>query len=111
MPGYLLILLLLLALWLLLIRPAQRRQKQQQALLASIQVGDEIVTAGGLYGTVKALHEDELRVEIAPEIEVRIARRAVAGVVSDKREEQPDEPEEIEPADEPEDSTKATLPN
>jgi preprotein translocase subunit YajC len=114
-PGYLLILLLLLALWLLLIRPAQRRQKQQQALLASIEVGDEIVTAGGLYGTVKALDDDEVRAEIAPGIEVRIARRAVAGVVSDKAEEEPEEPEEapeeikeIETAEEPETAGKAT---
>jgi preprotein translocase subunit YajC len=114
-PGYLLILLLLLALWLLLIRPAQRRQKQQQALLASIEVGDEIVTAGGLYGTVTALDDDEVRTEIAPGIEVRIARRAVAGVVSDKVEEEPEEPEEepdepaeIEAAEEPETASKAT---
>jgi preprotein translocase subunit YajC len=107
-PGYLLILFLLLALWLLLIRPAQRRQKQQQALLASIEVGDEIVTAGGLYGTVKALQDDEVRVEIAPEIEVRIARRAVAGIVSDK---ETAEPEELEPAAEPEERSEATLPD
>jgi preprotein translocase subunit YajC len=107
-PGYVLILFLLLALWLLLIRPAQRRQKQQQALLASIEVGDEIVTAGGLYGTVTALEDDEVRAEIAPGIEVRIARRAVAGVVSDKKEA---EPEEVEAAGEPEERTGATLPD
>ena len=104
MPSYIFILLLLLAFWLLLIRPAQRRQKQQQQLLASVEVGDEIVTAGGLYGTVKALEEDELRVEIAPGVEVRIARRAVAGVVSEPEEE---EPEELEAAEEAEELSEA----
>jgi preprotein translocase subunit YajC len=90
--GYIFILLLLGAFWLLLIRPAQRRQKQQQKLLSSVELGAEIVTAGGLYGTVKALEDDELRVEIAPGVEVRIARRAVAGVVTE-----PDEEEQAEP--------------
>ena len=112
MPSYIFILLLLVAFWLLLIRPAQRRQKQQQQLLASVEVGDEIVTAGGLYGTVKALEDDELRVEIAPDVEVRIARRAVAGVVSepDEEEQEADEPEELAAAEEPSEETRANLP-
>ena len=45
-------------------------------------MGDEILTAGGLYGHVRALgEEDDLVVEIAPGTEVRVARRAVAGIV------------------------------
>ena len=111
MPGYLLILLLLAALWLLLIRPAQRRQKAQQQLLSSIDVGVEIVTAGGLYGTVKALEDDDLRLEIAPGVEVRVARRAVARVVPEEEEEEPDELDTGEPeAEEPEERTEANLP-
>ena len=118
MPGYIFILLLLLAFWLLLIRPAQRRQKQQQQLLSSVELGDEIVTAGGLYGTVTALEDDELRLEIAPGVEVRVARRAVAGVMSEPQEEEPeeDEPEELDAPEEPEgpeeprEESKANLP-
>ena len=107
MPQFVFILLLLAAAWLLLIRPAQRRQKQQQALLAAVQVGDEIVTAGGLYGTITALEEDEVRLEIAPGVEVRVARRAVAGIVSEKEEETP---AELEPAEEPSQEREANLP-
>jgi preprotein translocase subunit YajC len=114
-PGYIFILLLLLALWLLLIRPAQRRQKQQQALLASVELGDEIVTAGGLYGTVTRLEDDEVRAEIAPGIEVRIARRAIAGVVSEKSDKaqagEVEQQEEVEAAEAPEERSKATLPD
>jgi preprotein translocase subunit YajC len=102
---FLFILLLLAALWLLLIRPARKRQQVQQSMLAAIEVGDEIVTAGGLYGTVTALEDDDVRIEIAPAIEVRIARRAVAGVVSDKEE----EPEELEAGEEPEEPSEANL--
>ena len=100
MPQFVFILLLLAALWLLLIRPAQRRNKAQQQLLDSAEVGDEIVTAGGLYGTITAVQEDEVRVEIAPGIEVRIARRAIAGIVSDKSEEEAEELEAAEESDE-----------
>jgi preprotein translocase subunit YajC len=90
-PQFVFILLLLAALWLLLIRPAQRRNKAQQQLLGAVEVGDEIVTAGGLYGTITEVRDDEVRLEIAPSIEVRVARRAIAGVVSDKDEEEPEE--------------------
>jgi preprotein translocase subunit YajC len=104
------IVILLAALWLLMIRPAQRRQREQQRLTAAMEVGDEIVTAGGLYGTVKALQDDEVRLEIAPGIEVRVARRAVAGVVSDKEDAAAEEaPPEVEPAAEPEETKADTL--
>jgi preprotein translocase subunit YajC len=69
-------------LWLLLIRPQRQRQVAQRELISSVAVGDEILTAGGLYGHVRALgDEDDLVVEIAPGTEVRLARRAVAGIV------------------------------
>ena len=69
-------------LWLFLIRPQRQRQMQQQRLLASVEPGDEILTVGGLYGIVQEIDEEEdLIVEIADGIHVRIARRAVGGVV------------------------------
>jgi preprotein translocase subunit YajC len=79
---------LFVLLWLLLIRPQRKRQLEQQQLHASIEVGDEILTVGGLYGHVRELLEDDdLLVEIAPDINVRIARRSVAGVVEVEDEE------------------------
>jgi preprotein translocase subunit YajC len=83
--GFIIILVLLAALWLLLIRPRQQQVKAQQRQLTALEVGDEIVTAGGLYGTVKRIDDDEVRVEIAPDLEVRIAKRAIAGIVSEKQ--------------------------
>ena len=81
--GQLIVLVAMFALlWLLLIRPAARRKQAQMQLLASVEVGDEILTAGGLYGFVRAIGaEDELEVEIAPGTRVRMARRAVAAVI------------------------------
>jgi preprotein translocase subunit YajC len=92
--GYILILVFLAILWFLIIRPQRRRQTEAQRLLASLAVGKEIVTAGGLYGTITALDGDEARVKIAEGVEVRVAKRAIAGVLSD--DEEPEEPQELE---------------
>ena len=93
--GQLIIIIALFALlWLLLIRPQRRRQVEQQQLHASLEVGDEVLTVGGVYGHIRELlDEDDLLVEIAPGVNVRIARRSVAGVV----EEEEDEPEHEAP--------------
>jgi preprotein translocase subunit YajC len=89
--GSLIIIVAMFALlWVLMIRPQRAKQQQQRQLLESIDVGDEILTVGGLYGIVQEIDEDEdLVVEISENIHVRIARRAVAAVV--KPDEEPDE--------------------
>jgi preprotein translocase subunit YajC len=95
------IVLLLGVMWVLIIRPQKRRQLQQAQLLSSVAEGDEILTAGGIYGTVREVGEDELLVEIAPGTNVRFARRAIAGKV------EPDEPDEPDETDDPLDEAEA----
>jgi len=86
-------------LWALLIRPQRQRQQKHQQLLGSIEPGDEILTVGGLYGIVQEIDdEDDLVAEIADGIHVRIARRAVAGVV--KPDEDADEEESVTDSEE-----------
>jgi preprotein translocase subunit YajC len=81
-------------LWVLLIRPQRQRQQKQQDLLSSVAPGDEILTVGGLYGIVQEIDdEDDLVVEVAEGIHVRIARRAIAAVVK------PDEADEDDETD------------
>ena len=88
--------------WLLVIRPQRRRQRTQAAMIRGLEVGDEIVTAGGIYGEITGLDDDEVRVEIAEGVEVRVARRAVAGVFGEDEEyEEDEEPEEEELEAEP----------
>jgi preprotein translocase subunit YajC len=67
----------------------------------TIDVGDEIVTAGGLYGYVSAIGDDELEVEIAPGTIVRVATRAIAGRIDSDDDEEEPEPDEEEDAGEP----------
>jgi preprotein translocase subunit YajC len=80
-------------LWVLLIRPQRARQQQQKNLLESVAVGDEILTVGGIYGIVEEVEDDDdLVVQVAEGVNVRIARRAVATVVkADEDEEGSDE--------------------
>jgi preprotein translocase subunit YajC len=83
--------LLLVLMWFLLIQPQRRRQQQQKRLLAELSAGDEVITMGGLYGRVKALGDDDLTLEIAPETNVRVAKSAVAARVAPEPEEEPPE--------------------
>jgi preprotein translocase subunit YajC len=90
---FLIIIVAFLLLWLIVVRPQKRRQNQQQQMLGDLRVGDEVLTAGGIYGTVLQLDEEQVTVEIAPKVEVQVARRAIAGVTH------ADEPEPEETAD------------
>ena len=79
--------LLFAAMWLLVIRPQRKRQAEQQRTLESMTPGTEVLTAGGLYGTIRAVYDDEIRLEIAPGVEVRVSRRAVAAVLTNEESE------------------------
>jgi preprotein translocase subunit YajC len=91
---FFIIIIAFLLLWLIVVRPQRKRQNQQRALVNELQVGDEVLTAGGIYGTVSRLDEDEVTVEIAPRTEVRVARRAIAGVVHEPEDEEAAEPDD-----------------
>jgi preprotein translocase subunit YajC len=67
--------------WLLILRPQRRRRLEQLQMQDTLHVGDEIVTAGGLRAHVRQLDDEVLRVEIAPGVEVRLDRRAVAATI------------------------------
>jgi preprotein translocase subunit YajC len=92
--------------WALLIRPQKAKQRAQQQMLSQIDPGDEILTVGGIYGIVVEEDEDEdLVVEIADGIHVRIARRAVATVVKPDDEDD----EAVEADEEAEDGEDAVV--
>ncbi len=80
--GPLLLLILLFAIaWVVLILPKQRELKRHNALVASLEVGDEVMTGSGFYGTLTEVTDDTVLVQLAPGIEVKLARRAVAAKV------------------------------
>jgi preprotein translocase subunit YajC len=96
--GAVIVIVLLFGLfWFVLVRPQRRQAAEQRELIATLEPGDEIVSAGGLYGVIKSIDGDELQVEIADNLVVRMARGAVAGLV--ERDEEP-EPESAPEPDE-----------
>src|SRR5687767_12115176 len=67
--------------WVFVVLPQRRRMAAHDRMVEEIKVGDEILTAGGLFGDVTEVGEDEVAVEIAPSVEVRVATRAIANVI------------------------------
>jgi preprotein translocase subunit YajC len=66
----------------LLIRPQQKRVREQQSLVRETEVGDEVMTSSGIYGIVTELEDDTLLIEVAEGIEMRMARGAVARILT-----------------------------
>jgi preprotein translocase subunit YajC len=62
----------------LLIRPQQRRARAQRELVMSLEVGDEVVTIGGMFGTITAVDDESVTVEVAPGTSMRFVKSAIA---------------------------------
>ncbi len=66
-----------------LIRPQQKRAKEHRAMLGSLRRGDQVVTQGGIIGKVsKVKDDDEVEVEIADGVRVRVVKGTIASVLS-----------------------------
>ncbi|HLI57465.1 MAG TPA: preprotein translocase subunit YajC [Actinomycetota bacterium] len=72
------LLLLVVVFYFLLYRPQRRRMRQHQDLVTTLSPGDEIVTIGGIKAYVKSIEGDELEIEIADGVIVRVVKQAIA---------------------------------
>ena len=75
------LLILAAAFFFLIVLPQRRRMAAHQALMASLHVGDAVVTSGGIHGTLRGLDERTAELEIAPSVVVTIARGAIAAKI------------------------------
>ena len=66
----------------LLIRPQQKQQAEHDALLKNLKVGDKVLTAGGLYGSITGFRGDDLEVQFSQTVKLTVARSAVTRVVT-----------------------------
>jgi preprotein translocase subunit YajC len=94
--SWILLAVFVAAAYFVLIRPQQRRRRQMQAVQSSIAPGDQVMTMGGLYGTVVAVDDETITLEVAPGVTNRYARQAVGQKITP--------PDEKQPADTPETS-------
>jgi len=74
---YLVIVIALVGFWAIVIRPTRKRQRETQDLQADLQVGDRVLMSAGVFGTVRAIEADRLRIEIAPGTIIEAMRQVV----------------------------------
>ena len=88
--------------YLLIIRPQQRRRKQMQAMQSQIAPGSEVITIGGLHGTVIDIDDEVALIEAAPGVQLKFARAAISRVLesADAETDDADDADEAEEADE-----------
>ena len=81
--AFLPLILIFIVFYFLLIRPQQKKMKAHKAMLGAIRRGDKVVTGGGIFGTVtKVIDDDDVTVEIADGVKVRVQRSLVSAVMS-----------------------------
>ncbi len=66
------------AMWFLLIRPQQQRARAQRALLSTLAIGDEVLTVGGILGTITEIVDDRITLSVSPSVELTFVRPAVS---------------------------------
>ena len=103
--GYLIIIVVLFAvMWLFLVRPQRRRQVAQSQMQDTLEPGDEVITAGGIHGSVAKLEDGVVHVQVAPGTVIRVDRRAIASVAQEPEDED-ETVDEPEPTPHPEQAT------
>jgi len=88
--------LMLGVMYVLMIRPQRQRQAQQQSMIDDAGVGDDVLTTGGIYGTITQIEGDDVVVELAPSLTVHMTRRGIAAVLPPEEDEADDELEDEE---------------
>ena len=98
--------LMLGVMYVLMVRPQRQKQSQQQAMINDASVGDDVLTTGGIYGTITEAEGDDVVVEIASGISVHMTRRGIAAVLPPEEDVEDDddfdevEDDEVDEADE-----------
>jgi preprotein translocase subunit YajC len=70
--------------WFMIMRPQQRRQKEHRALLSNVQQGDKVVAAGGIVGTVRRVDDDQLHLQVADNVVIKVDKGSVTKKFTDQ---------------------------
>jgi len=83
------IILIFVIMYFLILRPQTKRQKEHQKMLESLQKGDEVITAGGVYGTIVGMKEKDtiVVIEVDKNVKLNVTRSSIArkAVVEEKK--------------------------
>ena len=95
--GFLVLLLAMFGfMYFLLIRPQRQQQRKHTELLSSLKPGDEVVTAGGIYGEVVQLDAERVMLEIDEDVRIAVARRSIASIIPPEELERLEEDEAVD---------------
>src|SRR5688500_10174527 len=72
-----------LVFYFLVIAPANKQRKKTQEMISSLKKGDNVITTGGIYGTVQGVEPDAVYLKIADNVKVKVTRSAISGVVTE----------------------------
>ena len=76
------LLLIVLIMYFLIIRPQMQQAKTHKKMIEDLRKGDQIITQGGLIGKISKIKDEELEVEISPDVKVRVVRSTIKGLVA-----------------------------
>ncbi len=74
--------LIFLAMYFLLIAPQRKKQKEHQKMITNLQSGADVITTGGIYGSITNVKDDRFVLKVADNTKIEIAKSAVASVIS-----------------------------
>ena len=83
LAGFLPIIILFAIFYFLLIRPQQKKAKEHREMISNLKKGNRIITSGGIYGTIIAIDDTTIGLEIAEKVKVKMSRGNVAALISD----------------------------
>jgi preprotein translocase subunit YajC len=76
------IILIFAIMYILMIRPQQKKVKEHKAMVEALRRGDQVITSGGMIGKVVKVADNEVEVELAPNVKVRVVRSTISQVIS-----------------------------
>ncbi len=94
--SILFIVALIVLFYFMLIRPQQRRMRQQMELMKSLRVGDDVMTSAGIYGTISEVEEDTVLLEVAEDVDIRVAKSAIVKIFTPREAEEEEEKDTAE---------------
>jgi preprotein translocase subunit YajC len=89
LATFLPLILIFAVFWLLIIRPQRRRQREMADTQSSLVPGSEVMLGSGIFGTVSAVSDETLQLEVSPGTQLKVARQAVVRVIEPEPLQQP----------------------
>lgn len=83
-PSFLILIGFFVLMWLVVLRPQQKRQKERTRMLNALAVGDDVITAGGIHGSVVALTDETVDLQVTDDVVLRFQRGSIAQVLQDE---------------------------